>query len=108
MNALTINFGQRQSRPQSLSSDDCTSARINAIYTAGVRGIISRYVSTIATSTTTMHVYEMDVTSLDDQWLEAHERRREWVDYPTALARLSWKPEFVQALNLSTLASSGR
>jgi diphosphoinositol-polyphosphate diphosphatase len=50
----------------------------------------------------------MDVTSLDDQWMEAHERRREWVDYATALNRLKWKPELAQGLSLSSLAPSGR
>lgn len=56
---------------------------------------------------TTYHFYEMDVTSLDDQWMEAHERRREWVDYATALNRLKWKPELAQGLSLSSLAPSG-
>lgn len=75
---------------------------------AGVRGIISRYVTTVSTPTATVHAYEMEVTSLDDQWLEAHERRREWVDYPTALARLNWKPELARVLSLSSLAPTGR
>lgn len=75
---------------------------------AGVRGIISRYVTTMSTPSATYHVYEMDVTSLEDQWLEAHERRREWVDYSTALTRLKWKPELAQALSLSSLAPTGR
>lgn len=104
MNALTINLATAPRLHRPLND----APPFHSTNTAGVRGVISRYVTTLSTSTTTMHVYEMDVASLDDQWLEAHERRREWVDYPTALARLSWKPEFVQALNLSTLASSGR
>ncbi|KAF8318497.1 hypothetical protein DL93DRAFT_2054597 [Clavulina sp. PMI_390] len=75
-----------------------------ALEEAGVRGVVSRYVTTIPTPTAIYHVYEMDVTSLDDQWLEAKERRREWVNYATAMARLQWKPELAQALSMSSLA----
>jgi len=83
-------------------------AQREALEEAGVRGVISRYVTTIPSSSTTYHFYEMDVTSLDNQWLEAHERRREWVDYATALNRLKWKPELAQGLSLSSLAPSGQ
>lgn len=71
---------------------------------AGVRGVITRYVTTIPTAGATYHCYELDVASLDAEWLEGKERRREWCDYATAIARLMWKPELAQALSLSSLA----
>jgi diphosphoinositol-polyphosphate diphosphatase len=76
--------------------------------TAGVRGIISSHVTTIKTATVIYHVYEMEVTSLDTDWLERKERRREWVDYSTAISRLVWKPELRQALMMSSLAPVSR
>ena len=71
---------------------------------AGVRGRISRYVTTVPTASVTFHFYELDVVSLDNQWLESHERRREWVDYAEAERRVAWKPELSHGLRLSSLA----
>ncbi|KXN86055.1 Diphosphoinositol polyphosphate phosphohydrolase aps1 [Leucoagaricus sp. SymC.cos] len=71
---------------------------------AGVRGTITRYVITIPTPSATYHFYEMDVTGLDQEWLERNERRREFVDYTEAIRRLEWKSELAQALKLSSLA----
>jgi len=71
--------------------------------TAGVRGTITRYVTTIPTPSTTYHFYELDVTTLDQDWLERHERRREWVDYAEAVRRLEWKAELAQGLRSSSL-----
>jgi len=65
---------------------------------------VTRFVTTIKGTTATYHVYELDVTTLDTNWLEKDERSREWVDYPEALRRLAWKPELAQALTLSSLA----
>lgn len=78
------------------------------IPTAGVRGTITRYVTTIPSPSTTYHFYELDVSSLDQDWLESKERRREWVDYAEAIRRISWKPQLAQGLTLSTLAPSRR
>jgi diphosphoinositol-polyphosphate diphosphatase len=61
-------------------------------------------VITISTPSTTLHFYEMDVVGLDHDWLEAHQRRREWVDYAEAIRRLEWKAELAQALKSSSLA----
>lgn len=72
--------------------------------TAGVRGTITRYVITIPTPSTTYHFYELDVATLDQDWLERHERRREWVDYAEAVRRLEWKAELAQGLRSSSLA----
>lgn len=72
--------------------------------TAGVHGTITRYVTTINGKTATYHFYELDTHSLDADWLEGRERRREWVDYAEAIHRLQWKPELAQGLSLSTLA----
>lgn len=83
-----------------------TAAQREALEEAGVRGVITRYVTTISASNATYHFYELDVTSLDDVWMEAHERRREWVDFGTALARLKWKPELLQAFSSCSLAPS--
>lgn len=71
---------------------------------AGVRGTITRYVMTIPTPAATLHFYEMDVVGLDHDWLEGHQRRREWVDYAEAIRRLEWKAELAQALKSSSLA----
>jgi len=74
-----------------------------ALEEAGVRGTITRFVTTIWTASATYHFYELDVTSLDPDWLESNERRREWVDYPEALRRLAWKTELAQGLRASSL-----
>lgn len=72
--------------------------------TAGVRGSITRYVTTIPSASTTYHFFELDVSALDAEWLESKERRREWVDFAEAVKRVSWKQELAQGLMLSTLA----
>jgi diphosphoinositol-polyphosphate diphosphatase len=69
-----------------------------------VRGTITRFVTTIAAPASTYHFYELAVSSLDADWLESKERRREWVDYPEAMRRLAWKAELAQGLGLSSLA----
>lgn len=71
---------------------------------AGVRGTITRFVTTIPSAASTYHFYELDVASLDADWLECKERRREWVDFAEAMRRVAWKPELMQALALSSLA----
>ena len=60
--------------------------------------------TTIPSASSTYHFYELDVASLDTEWLESGERRREWVDYAEAYRRLSWKTELAQGLALSSLA----
>jgi len=75
-----------------------------ALEEAGVRGTITRFVTTIPTAACTYHFYELDVASLDADWLESKERRREWVDFTEAMQRVAWKPELGQALALSSLA----
>ncbi|KAI0635771.1 NUDIX hydrolase domain-like protein [Trametes polyzona] len=75
-----------------------------ALEEAGVRGTITRFVTTIPSASSTYHFYELDVADLDHEWLESKERRREWVDYAEAVRRLSWKAELAQGLSLSTLA----
>ncbi|THV07233.1 hypothetical protein K435DRAFT_327693 [Dendrothele bispora CBS 962.96] len=77
-----------------------------ALEEAGVRGQITRFVITIPTPSTIYHFYELDVASLDSDWLERNERRREWVDYAEAIKRLEWKKELSQGLRLSSLAPS--
>jgi hypothetical protein len=72
--------------------------------TAGVRGTITRFVTTIASPASTYHFYELAVSGLDADWLECKERRREWVDYAEAMRRLAWKQELAQGLGLSSLA----
>lgn len=74
------------------------------VYIAGVRGKIKRYVTTITSPSTIYHFYELEVASLDNDWLESKERRREWVDYAEAYRRVAWKPELAQGLSLSSLA----
>jgi len=74
-----------------------------SLQTAGVRGTITRFVITIPTASATYHFYELDVASLDHDWLERNERRREWVDYAEALRRLTWKTELAQGLRASSL-----
>lgn len=69
-----------------------------------MRGTITRFVITIPTPNTIYHVFEMDVTTVEEDWLERNERRREWVDYAEALRRLTWKPELAQSIIMSTLA----
>jgi len=71
---------------------------------AGVRGTITRFVTTIPSAASTYHFYELDVASLDADWLESKERRREWVDFAEAMRRVAWKPELMQALAMSSLA----
>jgi hypothetical protein len=71
---------------------------------AGVRGTITRFVVTIPSASSTYHFYELDVSSLDTEWLESKERRREWVDFGEAVNRVSWKAELAQGLMLSSLA----
>jgi diphosphoinositol-polyphosphate diphosphatase len=61
-------------------------------------------VTTINSPSTTYHFYELEVTTLDKDWLESRERKREWVDYAEALKRVAWKTELAQGLSLSTLA----
>nr|GAT48736.1 Zinc/iron permease [Mycena chlorophos] len=77
-----------------------------ALEEAGVRGTISRYVTTQQTPSTIYHFYELDVASLEQDWLESNERRREWVDYAEAVRRLEWKVELANGLRLCTLAPS--
>ncbi|TEB34573.1 hypothetical protein FA13DRAFT_1488479 [Coprinellus micaceus] len=79
-----------------------------ALEEAGVRGTITRYVTTIPSPATTYHFYELDVSTLDADWLERHERKREWVDYHEAVRRLEWKTELAQGLRSSSLASLAR
>jgi diphosphoinositol-polyphosphate diphosphatase len=61
-------------------------------------------VTTINGVTANYHIFELDVSTLDDIWMEKDERIREWVDYTEALRRLAWKPELAQALAMSSLA----
>ncbi|GBE88326.1 NUDIX hydrolase domain-like protein [Sparassis latifolia] len=75
-----------------------------ALEEAGVRGKITRFVTTIPSASSTYHFYELDVVDLDKDWLESKERRREWVDYAEAVKRVSWKAELAQGLSLSSLA----
>ncbi|KAG8953068.1 hypothetical protein FRC04_003015 [Tulasnella sp. 424] len=75
-----------------------------ALEEAGVRGVITRFVVTIPTQSCIYHFFEMEVTQLEDEWLERKERTRAWVDFPEAIQRLSWKPELVQGMMLSTFA----
>ncbi|RPD61199.1 hypothetical protein L227DRAFT_79188 [Lentinus tigrinus ALCF2SS1-6] len=79
-----------------------------ALEEAGVRGTITRFVTTIPSASSTYHFYELDVQGLDADWLESKERRREWVDYAEASRRLAWKAELLQGLALSTLAPPKR
>ena len=74
------------------------------ICTAGVRGQITKYVTTINSPSTTYHFYELEVQSLDQVWQESNERTREWVDYTEAIKRLTWKNELAQGLSLCSLA----
>lgn len=69
-----------------------------------MHGTITKFVTTIQGAAATYHFYELDAISLESDWLERRERRREWVDYTEAIKRLQWKPELVQALMLSSLA----
>jgi len=69
-----------------------------------VHGAITRFVVTIPSDATIFHVFELDVSHVDDQWLEAHERTREWVDLAEAYSRVQWKPELGQALRQCSLA----
>jgi diphosphoinositol-polyphosphate diphosphatase len=61
-------------------------------------------VTTIPSASSTYHFFELDVTTLDSDWLESKERRREWVDFNEATRRLQWKGELAQGLSLSSLA----
>ncbi|KAI0031208.1 NUDIX hydrolase domain-like protein [Vararia minispora EC-137] len=71
---------------------------------AGVRGTVTRFVTTVSSPSTTYHFYELDVVSLDAEWPEAKERTREWVDFAEAVRRVAWKDELAQGLRLSSLA----
>ncbi|KAH8995009.1 NUDIX hydrolase domain-like protein [Lactarius hatsudake] len=71
---------------------------------AGVRGTITRFVTTVPAAASTYHFFELDVASLDSEWLESKERRREWVDFAEAMQRIAWKPELAQGLAMSSLA----
>jgi diphosphoinositol-polyphosphate diphosphatase len=75
---------------------------------AGVYGTITRFVVTIPSATATYHFFELDVTGLLENWPEGQDRRREWVDFPEALQRLTWKPELVQALCMASFAPPRR
>jgi len=75
-----------------------------ALEEAGVRGKITRFVTTINSASSTYHFYELEVHALDSEWLECKERQREWVDYGEALRRISWKKELAQGLMLSSMA----
>jgi len=75
-----------------------------ALEEAGVRGKITRFVTTINSASSTYHFYELEVYALDKEWLECKERQREWVDYGEALRRISWKKELAQGLMLSSMA----
>jgi len=75
-----------------------------ALEEAGVRGTITRFVITVPAAASTYHFFELDVASLDAEWLESKERRREWVDFAEAMQRISWKPELAQGLAMSSLA----
>lgn len=88
------------------STDLCQSTHCpsNHDELAGVRGNITRYVTTIPSASSTYHFFELDVSGLDADWLESKERRREWVDFAEAVKRVSWKQELAQGLMLSTLA----
>ncbi|TFK74196.1 hypothetical protein BDN72DRAFT_813475 [Pluteus cervinus] len=77
-----------------------------ALEEAGVHGTITRFVITIPTPSATYHFYELDVTTLDTDWMESNERQREWVDYAEALRRLEWKSELAEGMRLSSLAPS--
>ncbi|KAG9015698.1 hypothetical protein FRB90_004391 [Tulasnella sp. 427] len=79
-----------------------------ALEEAGVRGVITRFVVTIPTQSCIYHFFEMEVTQLEEDWLERKERTRAWVDFSEAMQRLSWKPELVQGMMLSTLAAARR
>lgn len=56
----------------------------------------------------TYHFFELDVITLEQDWLERAERQREWVDYAEAIRRLQWKRELAQGLESSTLNSCRR
>ena len=86
----------------------CACAFLPSLLVAGVRGTITRFVTTIPSASSTYHFYELDVQALDAEWLESKERRREWVDYAEASRRLAWKAELAQGLSLSTLAPPKR
>jgi len=75
-----------------------------ALEEAGVRGKITRFVTTISSASSTYHFYELEVHSLDPEWLECRERKRELVNYEEALRRISWKKELAQGLMLSSMA----
>jgi diphosphoinositol-polyphosphate diphosphatase len=89
---------------RSSSPDAISFAHFPVHSTAGVRGTITRYVTTIQTPSTIYHFYELDVAALDQDWLESNERTREWVDYAEAVRRLEWKPELAQGLRMCSLA----
>ena len=86
----------------------CHCAQTSPPITAGVRGKITRYVTTIESPSTTYHFYELDVSKLDEDWLERGQRTREWVDYAEAVNRVAWKAELAQGLMLSSLAPPRR
>jgi len=63
-------------------------------------------VITIPTPSAVYHFYELNVTTIDPDWMESKERQREWVDYAEALKRLEWKTELAEGMRLSSLAPS--
>ena len=75
--------------------------------TAGVRGKIERYVTTINSPSTIYHFYEMKVERMEADWQESRERIREWFTYEEARRRVGWKPELREGLDkaLMTLPS---
>jgi len=75
-----------------------------ALEEAGVKGSITRQLTTIDTSSAKYHVFELNVNSLQETWLESEERQREWVDYAEAFKRLQWKPELARALSMCRVA----
>jgi len=83
-----------------------TAALREALEEAGVRGTITRFVTTIPSPSTTYHFFEMDVNAVEPEWLESEERTREWVDFEEASNRVKWKPELAQGLALCSLAPS--
>jgi diphosphoinositol-polyphosphate diphosphatase len=104
-------YGTTQIYPQMTHATEPTLlSRCTCARAAGVHGPITRYVTTIQSSTATAiyHFYELDAQKLEANWLEKEERRREWVDYAEAVKRLSWKPELAQGLMLSSLAPKKR
>lgn len=47
--------------------------------------------------------FEATVDREEDDWPEAHKRKRQWVPYSQAAAALAARPELLEALNRSSL-----